>query len=49
MADNPYTLIFGQEPNQIIARTEEFAKVTNDFSGVCSDGTVNYKEMIYGE
>ena len=27
MADNPYTLIFEQEPNQIIARTEEFAKV----------------------
>ncbi|MBR6224004.1 MAG: ATP-binding protein [Lachnospiraceae bacterium] len=31
MTDNPYTLLFGQEPNQMISRTAELEKVTKDF------------------
>ncbi len=41
MKDNPYTLIFGQEPNQVISRKADLMKVTNDFN------KVNPTQMIY--
>ena len=41
MRDNPYTLIFGQEPLQVISRKAEFTKVVSEFS------SVNPSQMVY--